>query len=188
MANPCFHRSLCKLQSVVIVLTACCLVGGLNSQNIENKEATVKNTAPGQNDEPGGSQKDGAAGENPSASNLAETPGENKTEVAQPVPAYTNPAMQARVNEQYRWTPEDPSFLYETRNIPDHKNNQEFLPAELEKVEVKEQIKDEINFRKSLGKIKIRLPDMTQTLVLVTIIIVVLVYRSRVRKHHDPKR
>lgn len=108
--------------------------------------------------------------------------------IQQPVPVYTNPAVQNRVNDQYRWTPEDPSFLYETRNIPDYKRTEEFLPEELEKVEIREQIQDEVDFRKSLGKIKIRLPDMTQTLILVVIIVIVFIYRSRARKHHDSRR
>ena len=175
-----------RIQSIFLILGFCYLGNTLYSQNAQSgtNSQTSKNESPVENPAPlDESVKEGEADTSvdPSAENKPET------NVA-PARVYTNPAMQNRVNEQYRWTPEDPSFLYETRNIPDHKNKQEFLPTELEKVEIKERIQEEVDFRKSLGKIKIRLPDMTQTLILVSIIIIVLVYRSRARKQHSSRK
>ena len=155
------------------------------SETRENLNSPMETGIPQQNND--GNELSGDA-----KANGQQYPGENvnttaeaRAETPAQMPVYTNPAMQNRVNEQYRWSPEDPSFLYEIRNIPDHRYKEEFLPTDLEKVEVKEHIKEEVNFRKSLGKIKIRLPDMTQTLILASIIILVLVYRTRARKYHD---
>lgn len=137
------------------------------SQNPENPAESVK-------PEDGNAQgnQNSAQGENQ----------EPAKPVNQPPAIYYNQAMQNAVNEQLRWTPADPSFLYETRYIPEHKNDQEFLPSALEKVVIKEKIKEEANFRKSLGKIKIRLPDMTQSLAIAIIVFFVLLYRSRAKK------
>jgi hypothetical protein len=107
---------------------------------------------------------------------------ENK-EVIAPKPVFiTNQGVQKQLNEQYRWTPEDPSFLYETRYIPGIKITEEFLPVELEKEVIKERIAEEKNFTKSLEKIQIRLPDVKQTIVIVGLIIIILIYRTRVKR------
>jgi hypothetical protein len=181
-------KNLHRIQCISLVFGFCFfgVPGGISgnalySQDVQGDEPVTKSDADSSLETP----VDSATG---SISKKLETDTEKKTEVAQPVTSNTNHSAQGKVNEQYRWAPEDPSFLYETRNIPDHKNKQEFLPAELEKVEVKERIQDEVNFRKSLDKIKIRLPDMTQTLILVSIIIVVLVYRSRARKQYGLRK
>ena len=101
--------------------------------------------------------------------------------------AYTRKIVE-QVNEMYRWTPEDPSFLYETRYVPDNQQAEEFLSPELEKVVIKERIQEEKDFRNNLEKIKIKLPGLTQTFIIVGIIIVILLYRSRVKQYHPPRR
>ena len=132
--------------------------------------------------------KKGAMDTSAQASDGKQNPAEIKNPVIAVPRVFTNPVLQNRVNDQLHWTPEDPSFLYETRNIPDHKKDQEYLSPSLEKVVVKEQIKEDMDFRKSLGKIKIRLPDLTQTLVLACIIIIILVYRARARRSPDSRK
>ena len=176
-----------KIQCITVMIISCYLGNALYSQNVQSNN-TDSNTV--KNAQPESQIKEEKSIDTNSNNENVETVQEQNLETKPQVPqaVYTNPAMQAKLIEQYRWTPEDPSFLYEIRNIPDHINKQEFLSSELEKVEIREQIKEQINFRKSLDKIKIRLPDMTQTLVLVSIIIIVLVYRSRVRKHHGSRK
>ncbi|MDH4262061.1 MAG: hypothetical protein OEV78_03345 [Spirochaetia bacterium] len=173
-----------QIQCIAILIFSCYFSNALYSQNIPTNNAD-SNTVDKQSESQIG-EKSIEADSNKDNSETQEKDPEAKAIV--PKAVYTNPAMQGKLNEQYRWTPEDPSFLYETRHIPDHINKQEFLSSELEKVEIREQIKEQINFRKSLDKIKIRLPDMTQTLVLVSIIIIVLVYRSQVRKHQGSRK
>ncbi|MDH4200578.1 MAG: hypothetical protein OEV66_09385 [Spirochaetia bacterium] len=139
-------------------------------------------------DAPDGGKKPTGDGASAEPSQEASSLIGNKSQAALPPRILVNPTLQNLINDQLHQTPEDPSFLYETRYIPEHKNEQEFLSPGLEKVVVKERIKEDVDFRKSLGKIKIRLPDLTQTLVLTSIIIIILLYRVRARRHPDMRR
>jgi len=87
------------------------------------------------------------------------------------------------VVEQFQWTPEDPSFLYETRFIPGHSEKDEFLSKEVEKEVIVERIEEEKNFRKSLGKLKFNLPDWKQSSLVIIIVILFLIYRTRVKSN-----
>jgi hypothetical protein len=84
------------------------------------------------------------------------------------------------IQEQLHWTPEDPSFLYETRYIPGHSQKEEFLSKELEQEVIEERIQEEKDFRESLKKINIKLPDPVQISVVMLIIVLFVIYRVRV--------
>lgn len=115
---------------------------------------------------------------------------------AEPIKAAQPPAQEAkpvrkttkvreksdsRVSEHFFIAPEDPSFLYETRYIPGHKKTEEFLSKELEKEVIVERIQEEQDFRKSLNKIKINMPDLRQVVVVAVVIGLFVLYRIRVR-------
>ncbi|RME93293.1 MAG: hypothetical protein D6767_01270, partial [Candidatus Hydrogenedentota bacterium] len=62
---------------------------------------------------------------------------------------------------QFLYAPEDPSFLYETRFIPDIKINDGFLSPQMEKALIVENI----DKQKEASKLKIKLPNLMQTIV-----------------------
>ncbi|MES0490107.1 MAG: hypothetical protein ABUK01_08955 [Leptospirales bacterium] len=84
--------------------------------------------------------------------------------------------------EQFRWTPEDPSFLYETRFLPGQVVEQEFLSVEQEKEVAEERIEEEKNFRESLEKLDFQLPEPGKLAFVVITVIIIVVYRIQVNK------
>jgi len=103
-----------------------------------------------------------------------------ETTKPEPQPVVTPPKNTRnieKINNQFRFAPEDPSLLYETRNIPDNQTAEEYLPPKLEKEVINERIEEERDFRESLSSIKIRIPDPLQILVILGIIILFMAYR-----------
>ena len=90
--------------------------------------------------------------------------------------------------DQFRWTPEDPSFLYENRHIPGKKLDEEFLSVEQEKEVVSERIEEEKTFRESLEKIDFQLPDPAQVAVIVVFMLLFVLYRTRIAKGKGGRR
>lgn len=85
---------------------------------------------------------------------------------------------QASSEDQFTWAPEDPSFLYETRFIPDIHVNDGFLNPEIEK----ELIIDKIQKQDQKKDLKLKLPNLTQTLLFIAVLLLFLFYRMRVKK------
>jgi len=84
--------------------------------------------------------------------------------------------------EQFRWTPEDPSFLYETRYLPGQVVEQEFLSVEQEKEVAEERIEEERNFQESLDKLDFQLPEPGKLAFVIITVIIVVIYRIQVNK------
>lgn len=94
------------------------------------------------------------------------------------IPLFTQNAPVAGYQQQFKVAQEDPSFLYETRYIPDNKPQEEFLTPELQKEIIVEQGKRE----EEAAKIDLKLPNTTQTLVIIGVVILFLLYRFQVKK------
>lgn len=86
------------------------------------------------------------------------------------------------VRDDFFKTPEDPSFLYETRYIPGHKQEEEFLNRELEREVIEERILEAEDFQKTVEGIRMKLPSLTQVAVFTGIIILFILYRLRLKK------
>ena len=122
----------------------------------------------------------------------AEAPAETLSESAQEKTVKTNeqksprPINQARrkVTEDFFQTPEDPSFLYETRYIPDHIQKEEFLNRELEREVIEERILEAKDFKETLEGIRMKLPSLTQVALFIGIILLFILYRMRLKKQH----
>ncbi len=129
-------------------------------------------------------------GENTAPANATDVPANEQTseQPVAPVAAPQAPKKNAarnknkeQVAEHFFRAPEDPSFLYETRFIPGHRKTEEFLSKELEKEVIVERIQEEQDFRKSLNKIKINMPDYRQVAVVAIVIGLFILYRFRVK-------
>ena len=129
----------------------------------------------------GGESQAGAEATEQTENEGVEPPKESIPEQKKSVSAMTE--KEKEVVEQFQWTPEDPSFLYETRFIPGHSEKDEFLSKEVEKEVIVERIEEEKNFRKSLGKLKFNLPDWKQSSLVIIIVILFLIYRTRVKSN-----
>ncbi|MDH5716686.1 MAG: hypothetical protein OEZ22_03495 [Spirochaetia bacterium] len=94
------------------------------------------------------------------------------------------------ITEQLNNAPENPSFLYETRYIPEIEDTSEFLSPKVEKSIIIERLaaveKNEEEHETEDGNneinLKIKLPSFTQILIVIGILIVFILYRIRVKK------
>lgn len=107
-----------------------------------------------------------------------------KKKPAAPRPSVqVNAKNQALIKDQLVNAPEDASFLYETRYIPDYGESNEFLPAELEQEVIVETIE-----RQSASSFQVQLPNMIQASVIAGIIALFLLYKRSVRKSVKGRR
>ena len=96
-------------------------------------------------------------------------------------PAPVNRVRQ-KITQDFFQTPEDPSFLYETRYIPEHRQKEEFLTRELEREVIEERISEAKDFKEALEGLDIKLPGWKQVVVFTGIVILFILYRIRLRK------
>lgn len=165
-------------------------------ENVENPLATSEN---GQQDNP-------ATTETPQSTNTesgsgAESEVTNKAEqgvspAAKPIvkvrkkkPAVSIPAIKANpqnqeiVARQLRTAPEDASFLYETRYIPEYGSSGEFLPPDLEQEVIVETLERQTN-----RGFQIQLPNLVQTSVIAGIVFLFLLYKRNIKKSAKGRR
>lgn len=83
------------------------------------------------------------------------------------------------VREQFHSAPADPSFLYETRNIPLLENKEEFLSKNLQKEVVVETIEGS---QSKKGVADMNLPSAAQAGIVLGIIILFAIYRVQARR------
>lgn len=94
-----------------------------------------------------------------------------------------NPQNQEIVANQLRTAPEDASFLYETRYIPEYGSSEEFLPPDLEQEVIVETLERQTN-----RGFQIQLPNLVQTSVIAGIVFLFLLYKRNIKKSAKGRR
>ncbi|MCB1200615.1 MAG: hypothetical protein KDK41_08205 [Leptospiraceae bacterium] len=88
-----------------------------------------------------------------------------------------------KIREQFLSAPEDPSFSFDTRNIPGFEGSSTYLNKELEKEVIVETLEGTKNQANKENSINANLPNLTQALVIGFIVIIFILYRIRIRNN-----